>query len=112
MQSPCTVTWVITHSKHWRDWFSYNLSLLNVVAFLNLNGGLANLRLFIYFPSFFVNPGSNTALQLRVQSTIAGAPNAIADVGAFPSNTWTQVTVSLQSLGVASSTIDGFWLQV
>ena len=62
--------------------------------------------------SLFLNPGSNAALQLQVQATIAGVQQTITLVGGLPVNTWSQVVVPLQSLGVASSTIDGFWLQV
>ena len=70
---------------------------------------------FSYVFRFFVNPGVNKALKLQIQATLSGnslTPVLVPSSGTFPENTWSQVVVTLASLGVALGNIDGFIVRV
>ena len=62
--------------------------------------------------TFWINGGASGGQTLQLQATINGSAQAAVPLAAPTANTWTQVTVTLASLGVAgSSGFDGFWIQ-
>jgi Glycoside hydrolase family 44 len=63
--------------------------------------------------TFWINGGSTGGQVVQVQATSNGVPQIVKVLAPLPVNSWRQETVSLASLGVATTTtFDGFWLQV
>ena len=61
--------------------------------------------------SLWLNGGASGGQQLRVQALIGGSQQNEVSIAPLPRNTWTNVIVSLSSLGVAGSpNLDGFWV--
>ena len=62
--------------------------------------------------TFWINGGTG-GQSITLQATINGNAQNAVELVALPTNSWRQDTISLASLGVASSaSFDGFWLQV
>jgi len=61
---------------------------------------------------FWINGGSAGGQLLQVQGVSAGNGQPPVNLAPLPKNAWTQVTISLESLGVADDpSFDGFWIQ-
>jgi len=61
--------------------------------------------------TFWIN-GGNGGQKLQVQATLNGNAQTPYPLGPLTANTWTQVTISLGTLGVANTaSFDGFWIQ-
>ncbi len=61
--------------------------------------------------TFWINGGSG-GQYVNVQATSNGVPQIAVTLAPLPVNSWRQQTVSLASLGVATTTaFDGFWIQ-
>ncbi len=61
---------------------------------------------------FWINGGPAGGQLLNVQATSAGSAQPSVNLSPLPKNSWTQVVLSLQSLGVANDpSFDGFWIQ-
>ncbi len=67
-------------------------------------GGYTNL-------SFWIHGGTSGGQRLQVQALVNGTAQTAVALPLPTADSWQQVTVSLASLGVASATIDGFWIQ-
>ena len=61
--------------------------------------------------TFWLYVGTNTSIPLYVQATINGDGQPGVLVSSLLTNSWQQVTLSWNSLHVANTTIDGFWIQ-
>ncbi len=61
--------------------------------------------------TFWVNVGPNTGIPLYVQATVNGSAQSGVQLSSLPANTWQQVTLTWNSLHVANTAIDGFWIQ-
>lgn len=61
--------------------------------------------------SFWLNGGASGGQQLRVQGLIGGSGQTSVSIAPLPKNAWTNVIVSLASLGVAGSpNFNGIWI--
>jgi hypothetical protein len=61
---------------------------------------------------FWIDGGSSGGQRLQVQATSLGNAQDPVQLPALVADSWTQVTISLQSLGVdADPAFDGFWIQ-
>lgn len=61
---------------------------------------------------FWIHGGNSGGQQLQVQATLSGAPQAAVQVPALAANTWREVRISLEALGVSrAADFDGFWIQ-
>lgn len=62
--------------------------------------------------TFWINGGSAGGQKLNVYATVGGKPQTAVAIGAITANTWQQVTIGLDKLGVANNSgLDGFWIQ-
>ena len=62
--------------------------------------------------TFWINGGPTGGQHLQVQGTIGGNTQSAVALSPLSANNWQQITVSLSSLGMNSSTMmDGFWIQ-
>ena len=61
--------------------------------------------------TFWVYVGTNTSIPLYVQATINGDGQPGVLISSLSKNAWQQVTLTWNSLNVANTTIDGFWIQ-
>jgi hypothetical protein len=61
--------------------------------------------------SFWIHGGVSGGQRLQVQALVNGTAQTAVVLPSLVPNSWEQTNVSLASLGVASATIDGFWIQ-
>jgi hypothetical protein len=61
--------------------------------------------------TFWINVGPNTGIPLYVQATVNGIAQSGVMLSSFTANTWQQFTLTWNSLNVANTVIDGFWIQ-
>lgn len=61
--------------------------------------------------TFWINPGQDKG-ELQVQALSSGNPQTVVNLPALAANSWQQISISLQQLGVATDpAFDGFWIQ-
>jgi hypothetical protein len=61
--------------------------------------------------TFWINPGQGKG-ELQVQALSSGNPQTAVNLPALAANSWQQISISLQQLGVATDpAFDGFWIQ-
>ncbi len=61
--------------------------------------------------NFWIHGGTSGGQRLQVQMTVNGNAQTAVALPNPAANAWTQMTISLASLGVASATVDGLWIQ-
>ena len=61
--------------------------------------------------TFWLYRGTNTTIPLNVQATVNGNAQTGVLLTAFQTNAWQQITLTWNSLNVANTAIDGFWIQ-
>ena len=62
--------------------------------------------------TFWVHGGQSGGQRLQVQALLSGRPQQAVWLPPLAANTWQQITIPLESLGVAGAyDMDGFWIQ-